>query len=294
MTGSAQPARGGPPRCSHGRAGVSPSGLVPALVLPAVVIVTLAERFLPYRPGWNRSQGDVGVDLIHLFVSQLTAPAVYSAALTVAVLPIAHALESRFGSPLWPSQSPLVVQMILALVIAELGQYWMHRWFHQSELGWSLHSVHHSPKRLYWVNTGRTHPFDVLLVMAATLLPLLALGVSAEALAAYSIYNTVHGLFMRSNVGIRLGPFNFLCSNVELHRWHHSVRTSEANHNFGSSIILWDIVFGTRYLPADRHVGGLGLSDLPDFPKGYLGQLAAPFRWSALRRLERAPALRQP
>ncbi len=29
------------------------------------------------------------------------------------------------------------------LVIAELGQYWMHRWMHEKPLLWRLHAVHH-------------------------------------------------------------------------------------------------------------------------------------------------------
>jgi sterol desaturase/sphingolipid hydroxylase (fatty acid hydroxylase superfamily) len=46
-------------------------------------------------------------------------------------------------------------------------------------------------------------------------------------------------------------------------------------------LICWDIVFGTRYLPKDEthQPDDVGIGDLPDFPKGYLGQLAVPFRW---------------
>jgi hypothetical protein len=58
----------------------------------------------------------------------------------------------------------------------------------------------------------------------------------------------------------------------------------EANHNYGGNLILWDVVFGTRYLPADREPPeAIGMESLPRFPTGYWANLAAPFRW---RRVE--------
>ena len=53
---------------------------------------------------------------------------------------------------------------------------------------------------------------------------------------------------------------------------------TEANANYGANLILWDVVFGTRKLPADRqHPAALGLEAMPDFPRSWLGQLASPF-----------------
>ena len=70
---------------------------------------------------------------------------------------------------------------------------------------------------------------------------------------------------------------------AELHRWHHSPVVAQANHNYGHNLIVWDIVFGTRWLPADREPPAeVGLENLPRFPKTLLGQLASPFRWRAI------------
>jgi sterol desaturase/sphingolipid hydroxylase (fatty acid hydroxylase superfamily) len=58
----------------------------------------------------------------------------------------------------------------------------------------------------------------------------------------------------------------------------------EANTNYGSNLIVWDLVFGTFFLPRDREPpDAIGIADMPDFPRGYLAQLAAPFQWARLR-----------
>jgi sterol desaturase/sphingolipid hydroxylase (fatty acid hydroxylase superfamily) len=58
----------------------------------------------------------------------------------------------------------------------------------------------------------------------------------------------------------------------------------EANNNYGANVIVWDIVFGTRFLPNDREPPtDIGLADMPHFPQGFWAQLASPFRWKTIR-----------
>ena len=59
----------------------------------------------------------------------------------------------------------------------------------------------------------------------------------------------------------------------------------EANNNYGQQLIIWDIVFGTRFLPADRMPPEvIGMANLDAFPMTYLAQVASPFRWSRIKR----------
>ena len=52
---------------------------------------------------------------------------------------------------------------------------------------------------------------------------------------------------------------------------------SEANANYGSTVAVWDVLFGTWYLPPDREAGDLGLDDR-NYPPSFLKLLHAPFR----------------
>jgi len=75
---------------------------------------------------------------------------------------------------------------------------------------------------------------------------------------------------------LRLGPLNWIIAGPELHRWHHSGVLGEARSNYGNNLIVWDIVFATRYLPSGRKVDYLGI-DNPGWPNGFFAQLIAPF-----------------
>jgi sterol desaturase/sphingolipid hydroxylase (fatty acid hydroxylase superfamily) len=66
-----------------------------------------------------------------------------------------------------------------------------------------------------------------------------------------------------------------------LHRWHHSKLIEESDTNFGNNVIVWDLLFGTWFLPKDRHVGVLGLFN-PDYPTSFWGQLKAAFAKRAI------------
>jgi sterol desaturase/sphingolipid hydroxylase (fatty acid hydroxylase superfamily) len=71
---------------------------------------------------------------------------------------------------------------------------------------------------------------------------------------------------------------------AELHRWHHSRTERESNTNYGSNLILWDIVFGTRFLPADREPpADIGIAGLSAFPMTWWQQLLSPFRWVSIK-----------
>ncbi|HEX7969790.1 MAG TPA: sterol desaturase family protein, partial [Stellaceae bacterium] len=102
------------------------------------------------------------------------------------------------------------------------------------------------------------------------------LGVAPEVLSLYFVFYAVTGFYQHSNCRVRLGPLNWIIAGPELHRWHHSERPEESNTNYGNKLILWDVIFGTRFLPQDRRVGRLGLLD-PSYPTGFLAQVRAPF-----------------
>ena len=103
------------------------------------------------------------------------------------------------------------------------------------------------------------------------------------------MFDAVFGMLQHANIDVRLGPLNRIFSMAEPHRWHHSRTLAEANSNYGSNLIVWDLVFGTFFLPSDREAPReIGIADLPRFPTGYLAQLATPFRWTGGARRERA------
>lgn len=262
-------------------------GLVGALIaaeLAAALAILLAERRWPFRRAWLRSHGDVGTDLAHVLVSGLGMTQLMRVLVQAGGVALAAWLTTALGSPLWPASWPLPAQLALALVVAELPQYWLHRWQHEHDWLWRFHAVHHSAPRLYWLNAARFHPVDIGLLYLLGYLPLIALGAPPPVIMLFTLFDAVFGMLQHANLDYRLGPLNRVLSAAEPHRWHHSRTLAEANTNYGSNLMVWDLAFGTYFLPRRRQPPvDIGLADLPAFPQTWAAQLAAPLRWATLR-----------
>lgn len=265
-------------------AGWSPLLAFAACQIPAFAAVIVCERLVPYDPDWNRSKGDIGVDAAHT-LTVAVGTGLLQPVISVVGLAIATWLSVRVGLGLWPTTWPLLAQLALALIVVEFFQYWVHRLQHERPWLWRFHATHHSAPRLYWLNAGRFHVVDILMNNFFGHIPLVAMGAAPEVLVLWTLFSAVHGIFQHANTKLRLGPLNWIFSMAELHRWHHSRLVDESNTNYGQALILWDVVFGTRYLPKDRFPPlDIGLTGLDGFPMTYFAQLASPFRWQEIER----------
>ncbi len=264
--------------------GVEPGLAIGGPVLFSYLALMGIERVWPYTEAWLHSNGDLRVDVGHLLVSgMVTIQGLQPFAVAFAAV-LAGQLSEALGASLWPSDWSLWAQLPLALVVGEFFMYWIHRLTHEWDWLWRFHALHHSAPRLYFLNAARFHPVDIALSTFSPMIPLVALGASGAVISLFGLVSAIHGLFQHTNLPVRCGPLNWIFSMAELHRWHHSRVLEEANTNFGQNLIVWDVVFGTRYLPADREAPhDVGLADLPTFPMDYWGQLLSPLRWKAIR-----------
>jgi len=246
--------------------------------------VVFGEWFQPHTHLWSTSYADLPTDLRHIVFSQILPSPFLEVALQATCGVAAVLVAEQLGRGPWPVGLPLVLQLALAAIVAEFGQYWWHRLCHEKLWFWRFHITHHSAPRLWWVNAGRFHPLDSVIQYSLSLAPLFLLGCPPLVLGLLATFTAAHGLFQHANVDLRLGPLNWVFSMAELHRWHHSRTIADANTNYGANIIFWDVVFGTRHLPSDRvhQPSDVGFHGDTAFPQTYLAQLATPFRWQAL------------
>ncbi len=249
-----------------------------ATYLPAIFgagTITFLELAFPARREWLPDSREVLNDSAYMVFVQVLVPKLLSFLLAIGLLRMVHS-NPAWGSTLWPHQWPVSVQAGLMILSADFLRYWLHRLAHEWPPLWRLHAVHHSPHKLYWVNVARFHPLEKVLQFLFDALPFIILGVAEEALALYFVFYSINGFFQHCNIRIRLGFLNYLISGPELHRWHHSMYAEESNQNYGNNIIIWDLLFGTWFLPRDRKVNTLGLTNR-DYPMPFFQQLKTPF-----------------
>ncbi|MGJ8687378.1 MAG: sterol desaturase family protein [Spongiibacteraceae bacterium] len=246
-----------------------------SVVCWGLLLIPLLERWLPYRADWNQPDKDVGTDLIHMLVNA-AIPKLWTP-LQIAALAGATVWASEyFGSSLWPVTWHWLPELFLMLLIAEFGRYWIHYAAHKLPILWRFHAVHHSPKRLYFLNANRFHPLEKLLFQIPEVAPFIVLGTPVEIIALYFTFNGLHGLMQHCNINLRLGWLNYVFSMTELHRWHHSQIIEESDRNFGNNLICWDLLFGSYFNPKARQVNCIGLLN-SQYPKSWWRQMLAPF-----------------
>jgi sterol desaturase/sphingolipid hydroxylase (fatty acid hydroxylase superfamily) len=261
----------------------TPDWVAVSIALMATVgVVLVCQRLWPYCLEWRDWGRVAAVDLVHSVVSTVVAVQLFLVVVFAVVVQFSMSATELFGGSLWPSSWPLVAQLVLALVIGELGFYWIHRLGHTIGVFWRFHALHHSSERLYALAAGRTHPVNAIAVYAGQVLPLIALGIPPETLLIFGVFTGAHGLLQHANVHFRFGALNWIFSTPDLHRWHHSVDIDESGSNYGSTLILWDVVFGTRFLPADRQITRVGLPEIA-FTRNYWRHIASPFELERLR-----------
>lgn len=276
--------------------GLPPESLSPLAVPPFIIWIAFLERFHPYVRAWNRDHGDLKADFIHLIVSGLTPQSVIWI-LTLLLVPLSSLLHARFDWFIWPKDWPLLAQLALALVVSEFGGYWWHRLQHEIPMLWRIHAAHHGAPRLYWMNAARFHPIDVAGLAATGFAPLILLGCPPDAMAITLLFAGMHGTFQHANIHVKLGFLNWVFSAAELHRWHHSRDIQESSTNYSGHVLIWDVVFGTRFLPKDRlPPSDIGIAGLAAFPNGYIDQLTSPWTLDRIEQdhAETSPGITQP
>ncbi len=256
------------------------------LVLSALFLVSeravarIAGRERPpraLRRGWK-------TDLVYLIMTALiTSPVVRLAAvLPIALLVLANVTSLdvlRLGAyrgfgPL--ASQPVWLQAIEIYALADLIGYGSHRLFHRGGW-WRFHAVHHSSEDLDWLGSMRVHPLDELTNKVLQSTPILLLGFNPTVTASAGPVFMVYAMVLHSNVDWDLGPLRTVIATPVFHRWHHAKDPEAQNKNFADLLPLWDILFGTYYMPRDRRPSGFGIQE--PMPGSYLAQIWAPFVW---------------
>jgi sterol desaturase/sphingolipid hydroxylase (fatty acid hydroxylase superfamily) len=189
---------------------------------------------------------------------------------------IADSILSGFGPA---SHLPLLAQALIIIVAVDFVQYWAHRLFHSHAL-WPFHAIHHSPEDLDWTATFRNHPVNFLIYSSGVFALIRLAGFSNEAFVIIGPFNLLYGALAHANLNWTFGPLRYVFASPVYHRWHHVKDPAGYNSNFAPTFPLWDLLFGTYYMPRGVLPRDYGVDGVPPH---FLAQLVYPFRLYAER-----------
>lgn len=245
--------------------------LMPLLIAAIATSFTI-ERLIPYDTEWNKDRGDSRRDIVYAFFYEAS---VYA---SIALIPLLTLLSP--ANAFWPDNLPIWLQLLGAIIIADLGITLCHYASHRFEWLWRFHAPHHSVKRMYGFNGLIKHPVHQALETAAGTTPLVLLGMPTDIGLLLGFAITIQLLLQHSNADMRIGPLRYVVALAPLHRFHHQKWAGIGDVNFGLFTNLWDHILGTAVYDGSKRFTSddLGIGKQPDYPTSYVGQLAAPFR----------------
>ena len=168
------------------------------------------------------------------------------------------------GQPLW-------LQVVAGLLVFEMLQYPVHRFMHLSNgpvtrFLWRTHAIHHLPQQLYLIMHIVFHPLNLVIIrVTVQLTPIWLLGFDPLAVFLYGSVIGLHGTISHLNFDLRMGWMNYLFVGPELHRYHHSAASHEAQ-NYGAALSIFDQLFGTFHYRPGKPPEALGLSEADGYP----------------------------
>ena len=233
------------------------------------------ERFWPLHPDQGTFRPEWTTDASYFVATHLPAQL-----LTFTMIMPAVIATRWLGIPwlmAFVGGLPLVVQLPAAILVADLGQYAVHRTFHKVPFLWRFHAVHHSIKTLDWIAGSRSHIVDMILTRGLIMIPLQLCGFSQPAIVGYLVFVSFDATFSHTDFKSTPGWLEPYIVTGRYHHWHHSAYPEVADVNFAIHFPFIDRLFGTHYLPRAGWPERYGLIG-DEMPAGYVAQFLSPFR----------------
>ncbi|AQR74921.1 sterol desaturase family protein [Sphingomonas sp. LM7] len=191
--------------------------------------------------------------------------------------------------PGWASAAIVTPILFLAYEFA----YWFDHWLmHRVPLFWHFHKVHHQAESLSLFTNGRVHPVETIGFYNIVAIVLGVTGALLEQVLGSAAPLTLGGgnlLVMvaavavthlqHSHLWLSFGPFwGRVLLGPAHHQIHHSADPRHFNTNMGSTLALFDRLFGTFYMPRpERERLRFGVEDGERDPHGLRAALVEPF-----------------
>jgi sterol desaturase/sphingolipid hydroxylase (fatty acid hydroxylase superfamily) len=179
---------------------------------------------------------------------------------------------------------PLWLEVVLAVLALDAGNYLSHYCLHRFDTLWEFHKVHHSSRELDWLATFRSHIVEQILrrLLAPVLLVLFGFPLNSVLIAGAIL--VAWGILNHANLKLNMPTIEMVLITPRLHRIHHF--SNAPTNNLGTLFIFWDKLRGTldvTHYESDRELG----NGEPNYPQNWLRQFVKPLRAIATTSISR-------
>ncbi|NPV24575.1 sterol desaturase family protein [Bradyrhizobium aeschynomenes] len=159
----------------------------------------------------------------------------------VAAFPLVFAYQHR----LFEISRESFWSWVMLFMAVEFCYYWFHRASHRIRWLWATHAVHHSATRFNLSAGIRLGWTGQLTGAFLFFLPLAWIGFQPLAIMLLLGLGLLYQFFLHTGAPVHLGPLEWVLNTPRHHRTHHAVNDSCLDRNYGSVLIVFDLMFGT-------------------------------------------------
>jgi sterol desaturase/sphingolipid hydroxylase (fatty acid hydroxylase superfamily) len=241
------------------------------LLLTAVIYVPL-ERLWPLHPQQGTFRNQWTLDVVYFMSTHLPIQ-ILSFLILLPAVQFAKYLSVP-GLQSLIARLPWFPQFFLAVLVADVAEYFIHLAFHKVPFLWRFHAIHHSSTALDWLSGSRGHFFEDIIVRTCILTPLM-IAFSQSIILAYLIFVTLQATWSHCNFSPSPRWLAKCLVTPKYHHWHHTSQKEGLDKNFAVHFPWIDKIFGTYYYP-DEWPGDYGLEGEQISP-GFVRQTMEPF-----------------
>lgn len=240
--------------------------LMTLIFSPIEVVWPAYPKQSVFRPDWLQ---DIVYFLSTHLPIQITSFLILLPATQLTAVLGVPGLVAAVGRLPWP------VQFFLAVLVADLAEYAIHRLFHTVPFLWRFHAIHHSSKALDWIAGSRAHIVEDVVVRGFMLIPMMFI-FPRDMIVAYLLFVTIHATWAHCNFGPTIKWLEPFVIQPRFHHWHHTSQVEAIDRNFAIHFPWIDKLFGTCYFPKDKWPDTYGLHN-EKIPAGFWAQTFYPF-----------------
>jgi sterol desaturase/sphingolipid hydroxylase (fatty acid hydroxylase superfamily) len=133
---------------------------------------------------------------------------------------------------------------VLCLIWIDFWRYWAHRIAHENRFWWATHVTHHNSEKYNFsvsFRLGWTQHIKIIFFIPVALVGFhpVVFFICHQIEVLYQFW--IHTEYIRKLPK----PIEYIFTTPSHHRVHHAVNDKYLDKNYGSTLIIWDRIFGT-------------------------------------------------
>ncbi|UII28018.1 sterol desaturase family protein [Fulvivirga maritima] len=145
---------------------------------------------------------------------------------------------------------------ILCIIWIDFWRYWAHRVGHENRFWWATHVTHHNSEKYNWSVAFRLSWTQHIKVIF--FIPVALTGFHPVVFFICHQIEVLYQFWIHTEYIHKLPrPIEYIFTTPSHHRVHHSSDPKYLDKNYGSTLIIWDRIFGTFQPEEERPKYGL-------------------------------------